>query len=294
VAAAEETGFPDHCFDVVSASMCWGYFDMKRMEVEVPRLLRVEGLLLASTLIWVRDEDSIAGQTDKLLAKHAAGAVRLGRGGEAEILPAWSLNQFSLKTYHEFKVDLPFTRQSWRGRIRASKWIGAALSAEQTESFDREHQVLLNRIAPPNSSFVIGYGSIFLNPEEAEAVPPSSRWGYTRIAFICARESLGEKRIGPQLKAAFGGSYIANESFIQATAGQVLAAGKAGAVAFGVPFLANPDLLERFRQNAPLNEPDSSTFYTSGPKGCTDYPALDKTFVNGSQPMKLSKTELSL
>jgi 2,4-dienoyl-CoA reductase-like NADH-dependent reductase (Old Yellow Enzyme family) len=96
------------------------------------------------------------------------------------------------------------------------------------------------------------------------------------------------------LKAAFGGSYIANENLTQATAGQVLAAGEADAVAFGVPFLANPALPARFRQNAPLNEPDSSTFYTSGPKGCTDYPALDKTFVNGSQPMKLSKTELSL
>jgi 2,4-dienoyl-CoA reductase-like NADH-dependent reductase (Old Yellow Enzyme family) len=96
------------------------------------------------------------------------------------------------------------------------------------------------------------------------------------------------------LKAAFGGSYIANENFTQATAGPVLAAGEADAVAFSAPFLANPDLLERFHQNAPLNEPDSSTFYTLGPKGCADYPALDKTFVNGSQPIKLSKMELSL
>jgi 2,4-dienoyl-CoA reductase-like NADH-dependent reductase (Old Yellow Enzyme family) len=98
--------------------------------------------------------------------------------------------------------------------------------------------------------------------------------GKRRIAFICARESLGAKRIGPQLKAAFGGSYIANEDFTQATANQVLAAGEADAVAFGVEFLANPDLPERFRQNAPLNEPDKSTFYTPGCKGYTDYPFL--------------------
>ena len=98
--------------------------------------------------------------------------------------------------------------------------------------------------------------------------------GRRRIAFICARESLGEKRNGPQLKAAFGGRYIANEKFTQATASQVLAAGEADAVAFGVPFLANPDLPERFRQNAPLNEPDPSTFYAPGPKGYTDYPFL--------------------
>jgi hypothetical protein len=94
------------------------------------------------------------------------------------------------------------------------------------------------------------------------------------IAFLCIRESLGEKRIGPQLKAAFGGKYIANEKFTQTTASQVLQAGEADAVAFGVPFLANPDLPERFRQNAELNKPDQATFYAPGPKGYTDYPFL--------------------
>jgi len=98
--------------------------------------------------------------------------------------------------------------------------------------------------------------------------------GKRRIAFICARESLGPNRIGPKLKAAFGGSYIANEQFTRDTANQVLAAGEADAVAFGVPFLANPDLPERFRLNAPLNKPDQSTFYAPGAKGYTDYPFL--------------------
>ena len=98
--------------------------------------------------------------------------------------------------------------------------------------------------------------------------------GKRRIAFICVRESLGENRIGPQLKTTFGGSYIANERFTKATAEQVVAAGEADAVAFGVPFLANPDLPERFRRNAALNTPDQSTFYASGPRGYTDYPFM--------------------
>ena len=104
--------------------------------------------------------------------------------------------------------------------------------------------------------------------------------GKRRIAFICAREAIGEGRIGPQLKAVFsgvhGGSYIANEKFTLATASAVLAAGEADAVAFGVPYIANPDLPERFRQNAPLNPPDPGTFATPGPKGYTDYPALPR------------------
>ncbi len=98
--------------------------------------------------------------------------------------------------------------------------------------------------------------------------------GRRRIAFIAAREHLGEGRIGPELKAAFGGAYIANEKFTLETGNQVLAAGEADAVAFGVPFIANPDLPERFRRNAPLNPPDQKTFYAPGPKGYTDYPAL--------------------
>lgn len=96
--------------------------------------------------------------------------------------------------------------------------------------------------------------------------------GRRKIAFICARESLGEKRIGPQLKALFDGTYIANEKFTFATGNQVLAAGEADAVAYGVPFIANPDLPARFKNNAPLNTPDQATFYAAGPKGYTDYP----------------------
>ncbi len=97
-----------------------------------------------------------------------------------------------------------------------------------------------------------------------------------RIAFICARESLGANRIGPKLKALFGGTYIANEKFTQATGSQTLAAGEADAVAYGVPFIANPDLPERFRLNAPLNSPDPATFYAPGARGYTDYPFLNR------------------
>jgi cyclopropane fatty-acyl-phospholipid synthase-like methyltransferase len=147
-APAESTGLADHSFDVITASMCWAYFDMKRMEVEVPRLLRPQGLLLVCSLIWIREEDPIARQTDALLARHNEKAGKSNRSGSLEIVPAWSLNRFRLKTYHEFKVDLPFTREAWRGRIRAGKWIGAALSQEQTEAFDQEHQALLEQIAP--------------------------------------------------------------------------------------------------------------------------------------------------
>ena len=98
--------------------------------------------------------------------------------------------------------------------------------------------------------------------------------GKRRIAFICAREALGEDRIGPQLKKAFGGVLIANERFDQAAAEAAIAAGDADAVAFGKAFIANPDLPRRFALNAPLNKWNSETFYSAGPEGYTDYPAV--------------------
>ncbi len=94
------------------------------------------------------------------------------------------------------------------------------------------------------------------------------------IAFLCAREGLGEGRIGTELKRIFGGAYIANERFTADTGQAVIDAGDADAVAFGQLFIANPDLPFRFRERAALNAPDPTTFYASGPKGYTDYPSL--------------------
>jgi hypothetical protein len=98
--------------------------------------------------------------------------------------------------------------------------------------------------------------------------------GKRGIAFICAREHQGPDALGPFLKKEFGGAYIANEGFTLEAAEAALAAGEADAVAFGKPFLANPDLPERLRRGAPLNEPKPETFYALGPEGYIDYPAL--------------------
>jgi 2,4-dienoyl-CoA reductase-like NADH-dependent reductase (Old Yellow Enzyme family) len=99
--------------------------------------------------------------------------------------------------------------------------------------------------------------------------------GKRKIAFICARESAGPNRLGPELKKIFGGTYIANEGFNKETAQAALDAGEADAIAFGKQFLANPDLPRRFAENAVLNTPDPNTFYASGKEGYTDYPSLD-------------------
>jgi len=95
--------------------------------------------------------------------------------------------------------------------------------------------------------------------------------GKRKLAFLCARELHDKSALGPALKQAFGGAFIANEGFTTESAREAIVSGNADAVAWGKAAIANPDLVERLRINAPLNPPDSETFYGAGPKGYTDY-----------------------
>ena len=77
-----------------------------------------------------------------------------------------------------------------------------------------------------------------------------------------------------QLRDAFDGLFILSGGFDHARAEQALVDQRGDLIAFGRPFLANPDLVARLRLDAPLNAPDAATFYVPGAKGYTDYPAL--------------------
>lgn len=98
--------------------------------------------------------------------------------------------------------------------------------------------------------------------------------GKRKIAFLFAREYEGEDSLAADLKQAFGGVFIANEKFTKSSAEEAVKNGKADAVAFGIPFISNPDLPKRFANNTHLNETDFTTLYAEAEKGYTDYPSL--------------------
>ncbi|WPO84442.1 alkene reductase [Chryseobacterium sp. JJR-5R] len=83
------------------------------------------------------------------------------------------------------------------------------------------------------------------------------------------------QEVAKYFRKIYSGTIIINRAFTKETATKVLQDGDADLVSFGVPFIANPDLPERFKTEAPLNQPDQATFYTPGEKGYTDYPALN-------------------
>lgn len=96
-----------------------------------------------------------------------------------------------------------------------------------------------------------------------------------KIAFICLREYLADDSLIDDIKAAFGGVVIANERLTPDSARDLVASGRADAVAFGKDFIATPDLPRRLRDGAALNPQDPATFYAGGPQGYTDYPAME-------------------
>ncbi|HEY0181793.1 MAG TPA: alkene reductase [Rhodopila sp.] len=102
------------------------------------------------------------------------------------------------------------------------------------------------------------------------------------LAYLCllepnAKDAEGAKlpHVLATLRPLTRAPVIGNTGFDKAKGDAALTQGRAAAIAFGVPFIANPDLVERFRRGAALNKPDPSTFYGEGPGGYTDYPFLD-------------------
>lgn len=95
------------------------------------------------------------------------------------------------------------------------------------------------------------------------------------IAGPMAKSAVEGERLTPRLRELFHGPIIANGGYDKATAEAVIDRGEADLVAFGVPFIANPDLPERFASGAPLAKPDPALFYMGGERGYVDYPALE-------------------
>jgi N-ethylmaleimide reductase len=103
-----------------------------------------------------------------------------------------------------------------------------------------------------------------------------------RVGYLCllepnakdAERGVQIRNVAETFRPMSSAPVIVNTGFDKAKANAILARGNADLVAFGVPYIANPDLVERLRVDAPLNTPDTTLFYGVGPKGYTDYPAV--------------------
>ncbi len=150
---AEQLPWESPKFDVITANQCWLYFDLKKITNELRRVLKPGGCLVTSHFCWLPREDKIAAASESLILKHNPDWGAADWAGVIPDAPAWSKANFRVRETFYYDEPIPFTKETWRGRIRACRGVGASLSTEEVALFDAEHQKLLDEIA--DESFTV-------------------------------------------------------------------------------------------------------------------------------------------
>jgi SAM-dependent methyltransferase len=149
VARAEAPPFRDRAFDVVTAGQCWHWFDRARAAAEARRVLVPGGRLVVAHFDWIPLPGNVVDATETLVHRHnAAWTFRGGHG----IYPVWLRDAAEagfrdLETF-SFDVDVPYSHEGWRGRIRASAGVGPSLAPDAVAAFDADHAAMLARDFP--------------------------------------------------------------------------------------------------------------------------------------------------
>ena len=145
---AEKLDFPDASFDVVTACQCFWYFDHERVMPLLHRLLRPQGSILLLYMAWLPFEDEIARASEELVLRYHPTWSGCGETFHPIEIPGCYKEKFDLIDHEEFRLRVPFTRESWHGRMRACRGVGASLTQEKLAAWEKEHKALLERIAP--------------------------------------------------------------------------------------------------------------------------------------------------
>ena len=145
-AAAEQIDFPAGSFDVITACQCFLYFDHKRIAPMLHRILKKDGRIVILYMAWLPFEDEIAGKSEELVRKFNR---EWSGGGETKRpirTPEVMFDYFDLEDHEEYDLKVPFTRESWHGRMIACRGVGASLSSEDLARWEEEHRKLLERV----------------------------------------------------------------------------------------------------------------------------------------------------
>ena len=145
---AEDVSFPDNTFDVITACQCIWYFDHDITSKTFAKMLKPGGKFLILYMGWLPYEDKIAGKSEEIILKHNPSWSSYGDKVHPVWVPEQYLENFKLISQEEFRVDVPFTRGSWHGRMRACRGVGASMSPETLAVWDKEHMSMLEENAP--------------------------------------------------------------------------------------------------------------------------------------------------
>lgn len=148
VMATEDVNFPDNTFDVITACQCFFYFDHEKVTPKLFRMLKNDGRLLILYMAWLPFEDRIASASEELVLKYNPKWSGAGETKHPVFVPDCVSVAFEAVYHEEYEVDIPFTKETWHGRMKACRGVGASLSPEEIEKWEAEHKQLLDDIAP--------------------------------------------------------------------------------------------------------------------------------------------------
>ena len=158
---AEQIDFPAGSFDVVTACQCFWYFDHARLMPRLADLLKEDGKLLILYMAWLLFEDEIAGKSEELVLKYSPEWSGAGETRHPIWIPEPVYDYFEMLEHEEYDLMVPFTRETWHGRMKACRGVGASLSEEELQRWDAEHRRLLEESAPDRFD-VLHYAALAL------------------------------------------------------------------------------------------------------------------------------------
>lgn len=157
--SAEMIDFPDNSFDVITACQCFWYFNHEQIMPKLHRFLKTDGRILVLYMAWLPFEDNIAGESEKLVLKYSPNWSGAGETMHPIQIPDCYRERFEMVYHEEYPLQVHFTRESWNGRMKACRGIGASLSESEIASWEQEHVALLKEIAPEEFT-ILHYGAI--------------------------------------------------------------------------------------------------------------------------------------
>lgn len=145
--AAEEMDFPDESFDVVTACQCFGYFDQEVILPNIYRMLKKDGHFAVLFMAWLPEESEIARTSEELVLKYNPSWTGAHMTRYSLDVPPWCGELFEPVHMLTFDQTVTFTRESWHGRIKACRGIGASsLSREEIAAWEQEHLTYLQTV----------------------------------------------------------------------------------------------------------------------------------------------------
>ena len=181
VGAAEATGEPDASFDVVSAGQCWWWFDSDGAAAEAVRILVPGGRLLICNFSYLPLTGNVAGRTEDLILEHNPGWPKAGWPGvHPEQVQALDEAGFVDVVSFSYTVDVLFTHEAWRGRIRTCNGVGSALEDDRLERFDTDLATMLANEFPgtltiPHRIFATSGTTKPVSPFQGDRSSPATR-----------------------------------------------------------------------------------------------------------------------